>query len=173
MRALLLGLSGLCTAIGCGEGAGDGGKAAGSAGQSVSGASGSAASAGKGGSSAGTSSAGSSSAGSSNGGAAGKPSAGSGSGGDAAGTASGGSDQSEAGSPSGGGASGLAECNPKQVTCKALPPQCPANQVPSVDGTCWGECVKIDQCACSVASDCPDQNQYTCWSKQHCGPFVE
>lgn len=167
MRALLLGLSGLCTAIACGESAGDGGNAAGSAGQSVSGASGSAASAGKGGSSAGTNSAGSSS-----GGAAGKPSAGSASGGDAAGTASGGSEQAEAGSSSGGGASGLEQCDPKQVTCKAFPPECPANHVPSVDGTCWGECVKIEQCACSVASDCPNQNEYTCWSKQHCGPYV-
>lgn len=168
MRALLLGFLGLCTAVGCGESDGDGGNAAGSAGQSVSGAGGSAASAGKGGSSAGSSSAGSSS-----GGASGQASGGSSSGGDAAGTASGGSDQGEAGAPSGGGASELYECDPKQVTCKVATPECPANQVPSVEGTCWGECVKIDQCACSVASDCPNQNEYTCWSKQHCGPYIK
>jgi hypothetical protein len=169
MRACLLGLVVLCPALGCGESEGDGrgaGGTGGSAGQS-SGAAG-AASAGKGGVNAGGSG-----AGAQHGGQSGSASGGSAASSNAAGTTTGGSKPGEAGAPSGGGASGLSECNPKQVTCKIVQPQCPANQVPSVDGTCWGECVKIDQCACQSADDCPDQNQYTCWSQQHCGPFVK
>jgi hypothetical protein len=170
MRAWLLGLIGLCTALGCGESDddgddGNGGNAGSSAGQSVSGGG---ASAGKGGVSVGGSG-----AGVPHGGATGNAGAGSNTGGNSAGTAAGGGEPGEAGAPAGGGATGLSECNPTEVTCKAFPPECPTNQVPSVDGTCWGECVKIEQCACTMADDCPNPNEYTCWMQQHCGPYVK
>jgi hypothetical protein len=77
----------------------------------------------------------------------------------------------EGGAPAG-GAGGLVDCNPAHVLCKLLPDECPEMQVHRVDGTCWGECVKIDRCACSSEVDCPDSNQYTCWSGEHCGPYV-
>jgi hypothetical protein len=138
-------------AAGCGE-TDDGaaqGNDAGSAGQAVGGAGG-AANAGKsGGASAG------SSAGTTLGGVSGSGSGGSSA---SAGTA---------------GASGLLhDCDPRKVTCKIAVPDCPDLQVPSVEGTCWGDCVEIAECACSGAEDCPDNDQYTCWSQRHCGPYV-
>lgn len=136
---------------------------AGSAGQSVGGGGGTA-SPGKGGANAGGSR-----AGASNGGASG---GGSSAGGGRSGTGSGAAEPGEAGAPSDAGAAGLYECNPTKVVCKALPPECPAFQVPAVEGTCWGDCVEIAECACSEASDCPNNDEYTCWSKQHCGPYV-
>jgi hypothetical protein len=163
MRTLGLGLAVLAAIFGFVAGCGDTDSdepngAAGSAGQSVSGAAGSAG-AGKGGSA----SAGGSSAGSASGGSNASGSSGNG---------AGGGEPGEAGAPSSGGSASLYECNPMKVTCKALPPQCPAFEVPAVEGTCWGACVKIAQCACHEASDCPNNDEYTCWSKQHCGPYV-
>jgi len=73
----------------------------------------------------------------------------------------------------GGSASGLVDCDTRKVICKRVLPECPAMQVPSVVGTCYGECVKIDRCACSSADQCPDADQYTCWGKMHCGPYVQ
>jgi hypothetical protein len=160
MRVLGLGVSVLAAIFGfvaaCGDtDSGEPNGAAGSAGQSVSGAA-SSAGAGKGGSaSAGGSSAGSASAGSPN----------------AGGSSGNGGEPGAAGASSGGSGS-LYDCNPTKVACKRLPPECPAFEVPSVDGTCWGDCVEISQCACSEASDCPNDNEYTCWSKRHCGPYV-
>jgi hypothetical protein len=77
------------------------------------------------------------------------------------------------GNASGGIAPGLVDCDPKQILCKRLAPSCAAGEVPSVAGSCYGDCVKIDQCACSAAAECPEPDQYTCWAKQHCGPFVQ
>jgi hypothetical protein len=168
MRGFGLGLAVLAATFGVVAGCGDtdadapNGDEAGSPGQSVSGAGG-AASGGKSGGASGGSSAGTTSGGAS---ASGSASGGTGVGGSSAAGA-----PAEAGAPSG-GTSGLYDCDPKKVTCKIATPQCPSFEVPSVEGTCWGECVKIAQCACSAADDCPDQNQYTCWSKQHCGPYV-
>jgi hypothetical protein len=150
---------------GCGE-TDDGavpGNDAGSAGQSVSGAGG-VASAGKSGAGSAGSSAGTESAG-----ASGRASGGAGTG-----TIPGGGSP---GAPADAGASGAGgsprfDCDAKKVTCKIAVPACPDFEVPAVDGTCWGECVEIARCACSEASDCPDTNQYTCWSKRHCGPYV-
>jgi hypothetical protein len=170
MRGFGVGLAVLALGFGvvvsCG-GSDDGdasGNDAGSAGQSISG-SGGAASAGKAGGASGGSSAGTSSTGAS----------GSASGGANAGTSAGGNPvagaPAEAGAPGAGG-SALFDCDPKNVTCKIAVPDCPAFEVPVVDGTCWGDCVKIAQCACSEANDCPNENEYTCWSKQHCGPYL-
>jgi hypothetical protein len=75
--------------------------------------------------------------------------------------------------PSGGSTSdGLVDCDPKKVLCKRTPPTCAGFTVPEVVDGCYGECVKIERCACSSANQCPDPGQFTCWSKQHCGPFV-
>ncbi|HEY6078635.1 MAG TPA: hypothetical protein VIW29_07520, partial [Polyangiaceae bacterium] len=71
------------------------------------------------------------------------------------------------------GASGLVDCNVAHALCRSLPPDCAAMHVPSIVGTCWGPCVKIDRCACSSAQHCPDSNQYTCWRSEHCGPYVQ
>jgi hypothetical protein len=110
----------------------------------------------------------------------GKASGGSASGGSASGGSGGGlttggrpDAQAGAGNEAGAGA-GLVDCDPLMITCKRAAPSCDPGEVPSVDdiGNCYGECVKIDRCACSTAQQCPDPDQYTCWAKQHCGPFV-
>jgi hypothetical protein len=179
MRGLGFGLAALAAAFGFVAGCGGTEEAvwsdndAGSASQAASGAGG-AATAGKGGASPGGSSAGTtigsaSASGSTSGGTSGGTSAGSNEGGSNEGGSAGAT--VEGGAP-GGGKPGLSDCDAKKVTCKIATPQCAAFEVPSVDGSCWGQCVPIAQCACSAADDCPDQNQYTCWSKQHCGPYV-
>jgi hypothetical protein len=90
----------------------------------------------------------------------------------------GGSDSGAAGAPepsgdAGSGSSdGLVSCDPEQASCKVPPGECPTMQVREVLGTCWGDCVKIEQCACGSAAECPDSNQYTCWMGRHCGPYV-
>jgi hypothetical protein len=65
------------------------------------------------------------------------------------------------------------DCDPRKVLCKIVQPSCPAGQVPSVSGSCYGSCVSIDTCACGAPAQCPDSNQYTCFmSAGHCGPYV-
>lgn len=113
--------------------------------------------------------------------------AGTGVGGSAAGEATSGGSASSAGTSSGGsgaggssganaggegGAASLVDCDARKITCKRTPPTCDTFHVPSVEGSCYGDCVKIDRCACSGPAECPDSNQYTCWSKKHCGPYV-
>ncbi len=85
----------------------------------------------------------------------------------AAGAASGGAPQGGSGVTS-----GLVDCDPRNVLCRAATPECPSMQVPSVEGTCYGPCVDVESCACSSAEACPLPDQYTCWSKTHCGPYV-
>jgi hypothetical protein len=153
-------------AVSCGES--DGGNGSGNAaGQAAGGAAGKAgeSAAGKGGSVPATAGAAT--------GAAGSASGGNGAGG--AGTAgspasSGGS--SDGGEPASGGSDGFVDCDTRKVMCKIAVPDCAANEAPSVVGTCYGPCVRIDDCACKTAAECPDPNQYTCWMQQHCGPFV-
>lgn len=46
-------------------------------------------------------------------------------------------------------------CDRSQVTCEAPTPTCPAGQVPSVNGTCWGPCVPAQDCrAVTNCNDC-------------------
>ena len=106
--------------------------------------------------------------------------------GSAAGALSGGASSAVAGSTSVGGQSagsgtsagsagasaGLLQCDPNQVLCKRTAPQCVFGEVPQVVDSCYGECVRVDRCACSTAAECPQPEQYTCWARSHCGPFV-
>jgi len=149
-------------AIACGKN-GDAAGSAGSAGQLSDDASAGAASAGA--ASAGAASAGAASAGAASAGAA---SAGAGNTGAGAGNTS----ASDPNAGSAGASPGLLECDPNQVSCKRAAPQCVFGEVPRVVDGCYGECVKVDRCACSTAAQCPQPEQYTCWSKSHCGPFV-
>jgi hypothetical protein len=65
-------------------------------------------------------------------------------------------------------------CDASKVLCKTLAPQCPTGQVPSVARTCWGPCVPLESCGCTVAADCPLPLQATCHvGKKRCGPFVQ
>jgi hypothetical protein len=156
----------LATAFGCGESEGGSGSPAAAGTSTAAGSNG-----------AGTAAGGNLMAGAANGGSS---SGGGAQGGNAAGGSSGGvsttGGQSEAQAGEGnatGGAGGLVDCDPKKILCKRLAPTCDAGQVPSVSGSCYGDCVKIERCACNAAEQCPEPNEYTCWSKQHCGPFVE
>jgi hypothetical protein len=165
MRLLAFGLVSFGTLLGlgfgCGQSDSDGGGAA-AAGNATAGSSPSGA--GMSGSAGGSATAGS-----------GSNSGGSAAGGVAsAGFASGGRPDAPAGAGNDGGTgAGLVDCDPTKIMCKRLAPECDAGEVPRVEGGCYGECVKIDQCACRSAEQCPQPNEYTCWAKQHCGPFVQ
>jgi hypothetical protein len=64
-------------------------------------------------------------------------------------------------------------CDPTKILCKRLAPTCPAGQVPSVEGTCYGPCVKVEECNCTAPAACPEPNQYTCrMNTKRCGPYV-
>ncbi len=52
-------------------------------------------------------------------------------------------------------------CDATQVTCRAVTPECPAGQVPSVVDACWGPCLPVTQC--SRVTDCG-----VCGSDQVC-----
>lgn len=64
-------------------------------------------------------------------------------------------------------------CDHREVVCRAAEPVCPEMQVASVIGTCWGPCVRIDQCVCSGPQDCPHEETFACHLyRQRCGPYV-
>jgi hypothetical protein len=59
------------------------------------------------------------------------------------------------------------------VTCRALPPDCSPGRVPSVVGTCWGQCVDIGACECTSGEECPEPDIYTCHlTTNRCGPYL-
>jgi hypothetical protein len=71
------------------------------------------------------------------------------------------------------GGADAVSCDPRRVLCRSLPPPCSTGEVPRVVGSCYGECVPIDACACSEPAACPDRNQYTCHNfRQRCGPYL-
>ena len=73
----------------------------------------------------------------------------------------------------GGATSELVNCDPRAIVCKRVAPTCGDNEVPSVDGSCYGACVRIERCGCDGPADCPNDAMYTCWnSAAHCGPYV-
>jgi hypothetical protein len=64
-------------------------------------------------------------------------------------------------------------CDRRVLLCKRAEPLCPEGQVVTIVGSCFGDCVPIDQCACSEAAACPQPEKYTChMSAMHCGPYV-
>jgi hypothetical protein len=70
-------------------------------------------------------------------------------------------------------AQGAVSCDPRAIRCRRLPPECPFGQVPAIEGTCYGDCVPVEQCACREAAACPQPEEYTCHlSAGHCGPYV-
>jgi hypothetical protein len=163
LLAAVLGL-----AFGCGQSDGGSGSAGNGAGTAAGGSSSAGTASGKAGTSAmaGTANSGSSSGGGSVGGGTVA-----GAGGNAT---TGGQPEAQAGAGNDtGGAGGLVDCDPKKILCKRLAPTCDAGEVPSVEGSCYGDCVKVEQCGCSAAEQCPEPEQYTCWAKLHCGPFVQ
>ncbi|MBX3129014.1 MAG: hypothetical protein KF718_20020 [Polyangiaceae bacterium] len=57
------------------------------------------------------------------------------------------------------------KCNPLEVACDGVPPECPPGQVPSVEGGCWGGCVEALQCdSVGSCADCPSDS--TCVTHQ-------
>ena len=68
------------------------------------------------------------------------------SGGGGSGAAGGGG--STGGSQAGGGGAGggAVLCNPDDVACYGIPPDCAPGEVPSVEDACWGPCVPILSC---------------------------
>jgi hypothetical protein len=68
---------------------------------------------------------------------------------------------------------GKVNCDQRDVLCKRATPKCAEGTVPSVVGTCYGDCVKIAECGCSDAAECPQPDQYTCHkSAQRCDYYV-
>ncbi|HEY5957286.1 MAG TPA: hypothetical protein VIV60_12060 [Polyangiaceae bacterium] len=68
-------------------------------------------------------------------------------------------------------------CSQARVTCNSAAPICPALQVPELNaaGNCYtGNCMPIGKCTCSVATDCPDTNSFTCnMSTKYCTPYLD
>ncbi len=63
------------------------------------------------------------------------------------------------------------DCDGSKVYCNALPPSCPAGQLPRVVNGCWGNCVPMEQCE-SVPDcfNCPAGTAcvvYDAWSSDH------
>jgi hypothetical protein len=70
-------------------------------------------------------------------------------------------------------AAGARSCDTRNVTCRRAQPVCGELEAPAVEDGCWGPCVPIAECACTVADDCPDRNRFTCHLyAAHCGPYV-
>jgi hypothetical protein len=68
---------------------------------------------------------------------------------------------------------GAIDCDPRKILCKRVAPECPEGQVPSVLGSCYGDCVPLESCPCSGPEQCPNPDTGTChMSAGHCGPFV-
>lgn len=156
-------------ALACGETATNS-DPGGGAGQAATAGSSAAGTTSSGGSGAGTTGSGGSSAGtSSTAGTVGN--GGSGSGGSTAGTNAGGS---AAGGSAAGGSAALVDCDPHKVLCRVATPDCPQGEVPSVEGTCYGDCVKIDRCSCTSADQCPEPEQFTCLKgPMHCSYYLK
>lgn len=58
-----------------------------------------------------------------------------------------------------------ADCDTRDVLCDIIPPTCPAGQVASQVGACYGPCVPFESCrpiACSADADCPDPTVWRC-----------
>jgi hypothetical protein len=68
---------------------------------------------------------------------------------------------------------GARSCDTRNVTCRRAQPVCGELEAPAVEDGCWGPCVPIAECACTVADDCPDRDRFTCHLyAAHCGPYV-
>jgi len=79
----------------------------------------------------------------------------------------------DASSSSSDAGAGKISCDHRKVVCRIAEPACPANQVASVEGSCFGPCVVIDKCSCAEAAECPHEEMYVCHrSAKHCGPYV-
>jgi hypothetical protein len=67
-------------------------------------------------------------------------------------------------------------CSQSKVICNMITPSCPAMQVPELNanGNCYtGDCIPIGSCACQAATDCPDNDQYTCNNgTKRCTPYL-
>jgi hypothetical protein len=47
------------------------------------------------------------------------------------------------------------DCDPGKIMCRAATPNCPVGYVPSVVGTCYGPCVRLQECTCKTSDQCP------------------
>jgi Kazal-type serine protease inhibitor domain len=69
--------------------------------------------------------------------------------------------------------SAAVSCDRRALLCRRAEPVCPEGQVSSIEGTCYGPCVPLEQCPCDEPEDCPFPDRYTChMSARHCGPYV-
>ena len=60
------------------------------------------------------------------------------------------------------GGTKLFDCDLKHVLCERAPPMCPPVHVPSVSGSCFGDCVYDEACRCSEDKDCPSIDGLRC-----------
>lgn len=71
------------------------------------------------------------------------------------------------------GACEQVSCDRRDIACRRAEPVCPEGQTASVVGTCYGDCVPIEMCACTEAEACPHPDRYTCHLfAMRCGPYL-
>lgn len=64
-------------------------------------------------------------------------------------------------------------CDRSLIRCRRPEPLCPEGETASVEGTCYGPCVPIDECVCEGPEQCPHPDMYTCHRHRgRCGPFL-
>lgn len=62
--------------------------------------------------------------------------------------------------------------NGSDVTCDALPPECPADTLPGIRDGCWtGYCIPVDQCEDLPA--CAGLVESSCVARSECAPIYE
>ena len=82
------------------------------------------------------------------------------------------SDAAGGGSDASGGSSEIS-CDRRKLVCRRAEPVCPQGETAQIVDGCFGECVRIDSCACNEPAACPDSDSYTCYNHaKHCGPYV-
>lgn len=49
----------------------------------------------------------------------------------------------------------LVSCDEREIGCEQIPPACEVGFVHEVRNLCWGDCVPIATCGCTLREECP------------------
>lgn len=64
-------------------------------------------------------------------------------------------------------------CDHRDIRCRIPEPLCPEGEIASVEGSCYGPCVPIEECVCETGEECPRPEMWTCHRHvSRCGPYL-